>query len=104
MERTLDIQKEKLDSSPVQQITITLEKAFSFTFIIYKNEEIIPIFMGYSGAKYKMKSFIQQVGVRWETPSLTWHSGIETQCGTREPRFPLTQSLYFSGQDEGINA
>lgn len=64
VERTLDIQKEKLDSSPIQQLTITLKKAFSFTFIIYKNEEIITISMGYVGAKSKMKSFIQQVDVR----------------------------------------
>lgn len=64
MERTLDIQKEKLDSSPIQQLTITLKKVFSFTFIIYKNGEIITISMGYVGAKSKMKSFIQQVDVR----------------------------------------
>lgn len=42
------MQKRKLDSNPVQQLTITFKKAFSLAFIIYEIEEIIPIFMGCS--------------------------------------------------------
>lgn len=58
MERILEIEEGKLDSNPIRQLTITFKKEFSLTFIIFKIEEIIPICIGHSEAKYKMKSFI----------------------------------------------